>query len=142
MSQAKGKDKVKVHYTGKFEDGSVFDSSVDREPLEFTLGENQVIPGFDQGVIGMTIGDSKTLTIPPEEGYGPINKDMIVEVKKDQVPKDIEPSVGLQLQVQQPNGQAMQVTITDVAEETITIDANHPLAGKTLIFEIELVEIG
>lgn len=142
MSQAKDKDKVKVHYTGKLEDGAVFDSSKGREPLEFTLGENQVIPGFDQGVIGMAIGDSKTLTIPPEDAYGPIREDMIVEVKKDQIPKDVDASVGQKLQAQQPNGQPIPVTIIGVSDDTVTIDANHPLAGKTLVFDVELVEIG
>ncbi|MCP4581673.1 MAG: peptidylprolyl isomerase [candidate division Zixibacteria bacterium] len=142
MSQAKDKDKVKVHYTGKLEDGTVFDSSIDREPLEFTLGENQVIPGFDQGVIGMAIGDSKTLNIPPENAYGPTREDMIVEIKKEQIPKDIEATVGSKLQIQQPDGQAIPVTIVGATDDTVTIDANHPLAGKTLVFEIELVEIG
>ena len=140
MSQAKEKDKVKVHYTGKLDDGTVFDSSIDREPLEFQVGENQVIPGFDRGVIGMKIGESKTLTIPPEDAYGPVRDDMIVEVKKDKIPEDIDTAVGAKLQIQQPNGQPVPVTVTGATDDTVTLDANHPLAGKTLIFDVELVD--
>ena len=142
MDQAKDKDKVKVHYTGKLEDGTVFDSSIEREPLEFTVGENQVIKGFDKGVVGMEIGDSKTLTIAPEDAYGLTREDMIVEVNKNQIPKDVDPSIGQKLKIQQPpNGEAVPVTIIGVAEDTVTIDANHPFDGKTLVFDVELVEI-
>jgi peptidylprolyl isomerase len=141
MSQAKSGDKVKVHYTGKFEDGEVFDSSEGREPLEFTLGEGNVIPGFDNGVIGMDLNDKKSITIPPDDAYGQRRDDMVLEVKKTDFPENITPELGQQLQMTNPNGQAVNVVITDVKEETVTLDANHPLAGKTLVFEIELVEI-
>jgi peptidylprolyl isomerase len=142
MSQAKDKDTVKVHYTGKLEDGSVFDSSTGREPLEFTLGTGSVIPGFDQGIVGMAIGETKTITITPDDAYGPLRKDLVIEVKKSDIPGEIDTSVGQRLQIPQPEGQPIPVVITEVTDETITLDANHPLAGKTLIFDVELVEIG
>jgi peptidylprolyl isomerase len=141
MSKAKDGDKVKVHYTGKFEDGEVFDSSVDRDPLEFTLGQGQVIPGFENGIKGMEIGEKKSITVAPQEGYGERHDQNIIEVKKSVFPADIEPEVGRQLQVQSPDGNRMNVVITDVKDETVTLDANHPLAGKTLVFDVELVEI-
>jgi peptidylprolyl isomerase len=142
MSQAKDKDTVKVHYTGKLEDGSVFDSSTGREPLEFTLGTGSVIPGFDQGIVGMAIGETKTITITPDDAYGPLRKELVIEVKKSDIPGEIDTSVGQRLQIPQPEGQPIPVVITEVTDETITLDANHPLAGKTLIFDVELVEIG
>ncbi len=141
MSKAKEGDKVKVHYTGKFEDGEVFDSSADREPLEFTLGQGQVIPGFENGIKGMEIGEKKSITVAPEDGYGPRHDQNIIEVKKSVFPADIVPEVGRQLQVQSPDGNRMNVVISDVKDETVTLDANHPLAGKTLVFDVELVEI-
>jgi FKBP-type peptidyl-prolyl cis-trans isomerase 2 len=141
MAKAKEGDKVKIHYTGKFEDGQVFDSSVDREPLEFTLGQGQVIPGFEKGVVGMEEGEKKEITVAPEEGYGPRYDQNVIEVKKSVFPDDITPEVGRQLQVQAPDGNKMNVVITDVQDETVTLDANHPLAGKTLLFDVELVEI-
>jgi len=141
MSEAKKGDKVKVHYTGKLTDGSVFDSSVDREPLEFELGAGMMIAGFDSAVTGMKIGDKKTANISSDEAYGEKNDEMIVEVPKSQLPEDLKPEVGQQLGMQQPNGQNIPVVVTSVGEEKIEIDANHPLAGKDLVFEIELVEI-
>ena len=141
MSEVKKGDKVKVHYTGKLQDGSVFDSSIDREPLEFEVGAGMMIAGFDAAVNGMKIGDKKVAEIPANEAYGEVNKDMIVEVKRTQLPPDLEPQVGQQLGMQQPNGQSVPVVVTEVKEESIVIDANHPLAGKDLIFEIELMEI-
>ncbi|QSE96930.1 FKBP-type peptidyl-prolyl cis-trans isomerase [Fulvivirga lutea] len=141
MSEAKKGDKVKVHYTGKLNDGSVFDSSVEREPLEFELGAGMMIAGFDKAVHGMKIGDKKTAEIPSKEAYGERNDDMIVSVPKAQLPPDLSPSVGQQLSMQQPSGQAIPVVVTSIDEENIEIDANHPLAGKDLTFEIELVEI-
>ncbi|HER00148.1 MAG TPA: peptidylprolyl isomerase [candidate division Zixibacteria bacterium] len=141
MAKAKEGDKVKIHYTGKFEDGQVFDSSVDREPLEFTLGQGQVIPGFEKGVVGMEEGEKKEITVTPEEGYGPRYDQNVIEVKKSVFPDDITPEVGRQLQVQAPDGNKMNVVITEVQDETVTLDANHPLAGKTLLFDVELVEI-
>lgn len=138
---AKNGDTVKVHYTGRLEDGTVFDTSIGSEPLEFTLGQSQLIPGFEQAVIGMQVGESKTVTIPADEAYGPRRDDMVLEVDKDELPDDLEPEVGMYLQMNQGDGGMVVVTITEVSETTITIDANHPLAGQDLTFDIELVEI-
>jgi peptidylprolyl isomerase len=141
MTQAKEGSTVKVHYTGKLEDGTVFDSSRDSEPLEFTIGAGQIIPGFEHAVIGMDIGDSKSVTITPEDGYGPHRDEMVMSVKRDQLPPELEPQIGLQLQSRQRDGQIVVFTITEVNETSITVDANHPLAGKSLIFEIELLDV-
>ena len=141
MTQAKPGDTVKIHYTGKLEDGTVFDSSMNREPLEFTLNGGQVIPGFEQAVVGMMPGESKTQKIPMEEAYGPYRSEMVIEVSRQQLPADLQPEVGQQLQVQQPNGQAVPVFVTEVTDATVTLDANHPLAGEDLTFDIQLVEI-
>jgi peptidylprolyl isomerase len=130
-------DAVKVNYTGRIADGTVFDSSVGGEPYEFTLGQGQVIPGFDQAVIGMKVGESKTVTISFDKAYGPRRDDLIAEVGRDQLPPEIDPQVGMQLQ-----GSQGVVTIVGVSETTVTIDANPPLAGQDLTFDIELVEIG
>ena len=138
---AKGGDTVKVHYTGKLEDGTIFDSSRDREPFELTIGSGDAIPGFEKSIVGMAIGDTKTITIPPEEAYGPRRDNLVMTVSKDEFPPNITPSVGQQLQMKRANGNIVNVTITDVMQDSVTFDANHPLAGKTLIFEIELVEI-
>jgi len=132
---------VKVHYTGKLDDGTIFDTSVEREPLEFTIGAGQMIPGFEGAVRGMQVGQVKTVTIPAEEAYGPHNEDMVLVVERDKLPENLNPVVGQRLQMQQENGNTAVVVVTDVSEATITIDANHPLAGKALTFEIELVEI-
>lgn len=142
MSKAQEGQTVKVHYTGKLEDGTVFDSSKDRQPLEFTLGSGSVIPGFEQAVSGMEVGESKTITIPPEEAYGHKRDELIIEVKKSEIPKEIDPSLGQKLQIKQPNGQIINLVVSEVKEDEVTLDANHPLAGQTLIFEVELVEIG
>ena len=141
MAQAKDGDKVAVHYTGKLEDGSVFDSSQGRDPLSFTLGEGRLIPGFEQGTLGMAVGDKKTITIPPAEAYGERRDELTLEVERNNFPEDINPQVGQQFEMQQPGGQSVNVTVTKVEGEKVTIDANHPLAGKTLIFEIELVSL-
>ena len=141
MSQVKSGDKIKVHYTGKLEDGEVFDSSREREPLEFTVGAGNVIPGFDTGVIGMAAGDQKTVTIEAEQAYGMRRDELMLEVKKDVFPDNITPEVGQQLKMDQPDGQAVDVVVSEMKGEMVTLDANHPLAGKTLIFEIELVTI-
>lgn len=132
---------VKVHYTGKLEDGTVFDSSQGRDPLEFTLGEGKIIPGFEKMVEGMTPGDSKEAHIPSDEAYGDRRDDMMLEVSREQIPAEIEVEVGQQLQVRQQDGQTMPVTVTDIGESSVKLDANHPLAGKDLLFEVELVEI-
>ncbi len=141
MVQAKVGDTVKVHYTGKLDDGTIFDSSVNSDPLQFTLGEGSIIPGFEQAVIGMAPGDAKTQHIPLDQAYGPYVEEMAVTVDRQQMPTDIEPEVGQQLQIQQPTGQVIPVVITNISDDTVTLDANHPLAGEDLTFEIELVEI-
>lgn len=138
---AKQGDKVKVHYTGKLGDGSVFDSSVEREPLEFTIGEGMVIPGFEQAVVGLEPGASTETTIASENAYGPHSKDLVTEVPRERLPEGMEVTIGQQLQVSMANGQQAVVLVTDVQETSITIDANHPLAGQDLTFAIELVEI-
>jgi len=141
MAQAKEGDTVKVHYTGKLDDGTVFDSSREREPLEFVIGNKQIIPGFENGIIGMDIGESKTIVIPPEEAYGPRHPGWPRTVKKEQLPEGLTPQVGGILQVQQPDGGVIQVVIANVGEDEITLD-NHPLAGQALHFDVELVEVG
>ena len=120
----------------------MFDSSANREPLEFTLDGGQVIPGFEQAVLGMTPGESKTEKIPMDQAYGPHRPEMVLEVSRQQMPPELQPEVGQQLQVQQPDGQTIPVFVTEVTESTVTLDANHPLAGEDLTFDIELVEIG
>ena len=132
---------VKVHYTGTLEDGTTFDTSVEREPLEFTLGTDRMIPGFEKAVYGLAVGESKTVTILAEEAYGPYRPDLVAVVEREQLPAGLEPEVGQQLHAQQTDGSTARVLVTDVSEATITVDANHPLAGKGLTFEIELVEI-
>ena len=142
MSQAKSGDTVKIHYTGTLDDGTQFDSSAGREPLEFTLGSGQVIPGFDKAVDGMAVGDSKNVNIAPEDAYGPSHEQMIQEVPKSALPPDMKPEVGMGLQAQGQDGQAINLTVTAVSDDSITVDGNHPLAGKALNFSIELVSIG
>jgi peptidylprolyl isomerase len=133
--------KVKIHYTGTLDDGSQFDSSAGRDPLEFEMGAGMVIPGFEQGVADMQVGEKKTIHIPANEAYGERREDMVMDFERAQLPEGLEPQVGMGLQMQTPEGQAVPVQITAIAEESITIDANHPLAGKDLNFELELVEI-
>ena len=141
MNKAKSGDKVRIHYTGKLDDGTQFDSSAGREPLEFDLGGGGVIPGFDSAVDGMAVGESKSVKIESEEAYGPRHEELIQDVPKSELPDDVELSVGLQLQAQSPEGQVMRFMIAAITEEVITLDGNHPLAGQTLNFDIELVEI-
>lgn len=141
MAQAKQGDTVKVNYIGKLKDGTVFDTSEGREPLEFTLGQGQLIPGFEEAVEGMEPGQTNTVNIPAEKAYGPRNEDWIIEVEREEFPDDLEPAVGQQLQLRQENGQEILVVVTDVANDKVTLDANHPLAGHDLIFEIQLMEI-
>lgn len=141
MIEAKDGDTVRVHYTGKLEDGTVFDSSRDRAPLEFTLGRGEVIEGFEKGIMGMAVGTTKTLSIPPEHAYGERREDLVLRVNKGEFPEHINPSVGQQLQVRQPNGAIIDLVVTEMSDDTVTLDANHPLAGQTLIFDVELMEI-
>ena len=141
MTQAKSGDTVRIHYTGTLEDGTQFDSSDGRDPLEFALGGGQVIPGFDSAVDGMAVGENKSVTIQPDQAYGERHEQQVQQVPNTALPEDMEPAVGMQLQSQSPDGQVMNLVVTDVADETITVDANHPLAGQALTFAIELVEI-
>ena len=136
-------DTVKVLYTGTFDDGEVFDSSElhDGDPLEFTIGAAEVVPGFDQAVIGMSVGESKTVRIPADEAYGPYYEELVMVMDWDQFPEGFQTEVGDQLQMQTQDGRIVTVIVIDVSESGVTIDANHPLAGKDLTFEIELVEI-
>lgn len=141
MAQAKSGDTVAVHYTGTLQDGTVFDSSLEREPLEFTLGAQQVVPGFENGVIGMDIDETKTIDIPCEQAYGPHNPAQIIEINRDQVPPEMKIEVGMQLQMAADDGQQLIVTVMELTDEKVKLDANHMLAGKDLTFEIKLVEI-
>jgi peptidylprolyl isomerase len=141
MAQAKKGDTVRVHYTGKLEDGTVFDTSRERHPLQFTLGNGQVITGFENAVAGMNVGESKTALIPVEQAYGPRRDDMIVTMKRDQLPPDLDVKVGQRLEMTQMDDQVILVTVTGVTESSITLDANHPLAGKALTFDLELIGI-
>ena len=141
MTQAKSGDTVRIHYTGTLDDGTEFDSSAGREPLEFALGGGQVIPGFDSAVDGMAVGENKTVTIPADQAYGERHEQLVQQVPKDALPEEIDPAVGMHLQSRSPEGQVMSLVVTDVADDSITVDGNHPLAGQSLTFAIELVEI-
>ena len=141
MVSAKQGDTVKVHYTGKLRDGTVFDSSVQREPLEFAIGAGQVILGFENAVIGMSPGDAKTQEILSDDAYGPYSDEMVAEIDRQQIPEDVPITIGQQLQLQNSSGQVIPVVVKAVEQETVTLDGNHPLAGKDLIFEIQLVEL-
>jgi len=142
MTQAKPGDTVRIHYTGTLEDGSVFDSSEGRDPLEFTLGSGQIIPGLDKALPGMAAGDKKTVTIQPDEAYGPVEDAARQSVPRAGIPDDIPLDIGTQLQMRGPDGQTIAVTVVAADDDSVTLDANHPLAGKALTFEFELVSIG
>lgn len=141
MGQAKDGDTVRIHYTGRLGDGTVFDTSENRDPLEFKIGGGQVIPGFEDGVKGMEPGNKKTINIDVDNAYGQRRDEMMVSVEKSNFPPDIEPVEGQQLQLRQQDGSVVNVLVAKVEEETVVLDANHPLAGKDLIFDLELVEI-
>ena len=141
MSQAKNADTVKVHFTGRLENGDVFTSSRDSEPLEFTLGSGQVIPGFEKAITGMELGETKTVNLPPEEAYGPRQEDLVVDVKKSNFPEDLTPLTGEQLEIPQEDGEPLKVTVCDISGDTVTLDANHPLAGYAVTFTIILVAV-
>ncbi|MGD8347449.1 MAG: peptidylprolyl isomerase [Lysobacterales bacterium] len=141
MTQAKSGDTVKIHYTGTLDDGTEFDSSAGRDPLEFTVGSGQVIPGFDKAVEGMNVGESKSVNIPAEDAYGPHHDQMVQEVPRTALPEDLEPEEGMALQARGQDGQVINLTVTAVGDEAITVDGNHPLAGKALNFDIELVDV-
>ena len=144
MAQAKAGDTVRVHYEGQLSDGTIFDSSLEREPIEFILGQDTVIPGFEQAVIGMEVGESKDVSIPPEDGFGEYSEDLVVNIEKSILPPDINPELGMQLEVssEKEEEETPRVfTIADIAEDSITLDGNHPLAGKEIAFKITLLEI-
>jgi len=141
MAQVKSGDKIKVHYHGKLTSGETFDSSEGRAPLEFEVGSGMVIKGFDDGVTGMSVGEKKTINIPYDEAYGPRNPEMVIEMPKDKFPKDLDIEVGMPLGMSDQQGHQFQVTIVEIKEEVVMLDANHPLAGQDLIFDLELVEI-
>jgi peptidylprolyl isomerase len=141
MQQVKKGDKIKVHYHGRLTSGETFDKSEGREPLEFEVGSGMVIKGFDDGVTGMTVGDKKTVNIPADEAYGPQNPDMVIEMPKDRFPKDMEIEIGMPLAMSDGQGQQFQVVIKEIKDEVVMLDANHPLAGQDLIFDLELVSI-
>ncbi len=141
MEKAKDGDTVRVHYTGRLADGTVFDTSVDSEPLEFTLGENHVIPGFENAVVGMAAGEMKTIQVPPDQAYGPHHAELVFQVGREALPETLQPEVGQHLQLRRPDGQLVAFMVTDVSDAGVTLDANHPLAGKELTFDLQLVEI-
>ncbi|GGZ49948.1 MULTISPECIES: FKBP-type peptidyl-prolyl cis-trans isomerase [Mesonia] len=141
MSQVKENDTVKIHYTGKLQDGQVFDSSLERDPIEFTIGGGQIIPGLEKGLIDMKVNDKKTIEIPQAEAYGDVQKELFQEVPKEQLPQEITPEVGMGLVAKNPDGSERQLRVAEVKDDSIVIDANHPLAGKDLIFDVEVVEI-
>jgi len=141
MTQAKKGDTVQVHYTGRLSDGSVFDSSLEREPLEFQVGAAMVIEGFDTAVAGMAVGETKTVVIPPEQAYGDYRKELTIEVGREQIPPNITPEIGMMLSIRLEDGSTPHVHISALDEKTVTLDGNHPLAGKELTFELALVKI-
>ncbi len=141
MTQAKNGNKVKLHFTGKLDDGTVFATSVDSAPIEFTLGEGQVLPGIEEATEGMATGESKTVTIAAEQAYGPRRDDLKQEIPKDHLPDDLTPEVGQRLRIERIDGDPMVVSVAAVTDESITVDANHPLAGRDLTFDLEMVEV-
>ena len=141
MPQAQTQDTVQIHYTGTLDDGTVFDSSRESDPLQFTLGQQQVIPGFEDAVMGMEIGEAKTVRIPADQAYGEHRPDLVLTVRRDQLPPELEPELGQRLQVQDQRGQPFVVTVHEITEAEVKLDANHPLAGQALTFELELVAI-
>jgi len=141
MSEVKENDTVKVHYTGKLNNGQIFDSSKDREPLEFTLGEGMLIPGFENAVKDMKVNEQKTVTIPKEQAYGDVNKELFHKVEREQLPDDVKPEVGLGLVSKDNNGNEHQFRIVEIKDDHLIVDGNHPLAGQELVFDLELLEI-
>ena len=141
MAKAKCGDTVKVHFTGRLENDEVFDTSKDDQPFQFTIGTEEVIPGFEKAIIGMEVGETKNVIIPPEEAYGPRYKELVLDFKKNAFSNNITFVVGEQLKIRQKGGDPIKVTVADMDDDTVTFDGNHPLAGKTLIFDIHLVAI-
>lgn len=141
MTIAKNGDTVKVHYTGTLDDGTVFDSSIEREPLEFKLGEKQMIPGFEAGVLGMAVDETKSIKIASQDAYGPHHDERMIEIPRSEVPADMTIQVGQTLELAGPDGQSVIVQVKELTDDIVKLDANHPLAGQDLNFEIKLVEI-
>ncbi|HUV30403.1 MAG TPA: peptidylprolyl isomerase [Acidobacteriota bacterium] len=141
MNKAKAGDTVKVHYTGKLEDGTVFDSSSGGDPLEFTIGQGRIIPGFENGIVGMVKDDKKTITTTSEEAYGSRREELMTTFDRSQLSDEIDPAVGMRLRMKKSDGGTIDVVVVDCNEKSVTIDANYPLAGKTLIFDVQLIEI-
>jgi peptidylprolyl isomerase len=141
MQQVKEGDVVRVHYTGKLTNGEEFDSSVNREPLEFTVGAGQMIKGFDAAMPGMSVGEKKTINIAPEEAYGHKDEEAMIEFPKENIPSDMKLEVGMPLQLRNQDGQPVPVVVAEIKDDVVVLDANHMLAGKELVFDIELVEI-
>jgi peptidylprolyl isomerase len=141
MTKVKNGDTIKIHYTGKLDDGTTFDTSLEGDPLEFTIGEHEVIPGMEDAVIGMEPGDERTVTIPSDEAYGPYHEEMVVVVDRKEFPEEMEIQVDQQLSVVLEDEQSIIVTVTEITDDSVTLDANHPLAGENLVFDIHLVEI-
>lgn len=141
MQQVQNGDKVRVHYTGKLTNGEQFDSSIGREPLEFTVGAGQMIKGFDAAMPGMGLGEKKTINIQPEDAYGDRSEEALIEFPRENVPADLPLKIGTQLSLRNQDGQPFPVTVTEIKDDVILLDGNHTLAGKELVFEIELVEI-
>jgi len=141
MAKAKNGDTVKVHYTGKLEDGRVFSSTENSDPLQFTIGDGNTIPGFEEAVVGMSPGESKTEKVPADQAFGPYREELVVEIDRGRIPEDVDPKVGKRLQVQKEDGGITEVVVAGVTESKVTLDANHPLARNDLIFDIQLLEI-
>lgn len=139
--EAQPGDRVRVHYTGTLDDGTVFDSSRDGDPIEFEVGSGEVIEGFDRAVTGLEVGEAREVELPPEDAYGPRSDDLVIDVDRDDLPEDLDPEVGQSLAVEDAEGEEMAAWVAEVGEEAITVDLNHPLAGRTLNFEVELVDI-
>lgn len=134
-------DKVSVHYTGKFEDGEVFDSSIDRDPLDVEVGAAHVIKGFEDALLGMEEGGTKTIAIPPDQGYGAYDPALVIEMPNTNIPEGVTPEIGMKFRLSDDKGQSVLVMVAEIGDESIKLDANHPLAGKVLVFDLELVNI-
>ena len=141
MNQVKGNETVKLHYTGKLGNGQVFDSSLEREPLEIKLGEGRLIPGFEKGLLDMKVNEKKTISIPKEEAYGDVQQELFQKVPRENLPQEIKPEVGMGLVSKNPDGSERQLRVAEVKDDFIIVDANHPLAGQDLIFDLEVLEI-
>ena len=141
MAAAKSGDTVKIHFTGKLQDETVIETSKDRDPLEFKIGDGNVIPGLEQGVIGMAAGDKKTIAISPEDAFGQPQEDLVVDIKKSELPKDVELAAGAYLNIESSDGKEFKAKVVEIKEDTVTLDANHPLAGVTINYDVELIEI-